>query len=917
MTECSATPAISFARDALPKNYSPQHMESLIYQFWLSNHLFAPDEALQAWYDGQGQPVPDDISQVPHFSVVIPPPNVTGTLHMGHALDCTIQDIFTRWHRMLGHRTLWMPGMDHAGIATQTVVEKRLNAGMIDGYAAGTSRHELPREAFLECVWAWATACRDGIRSQFQRLGISPDWSRERFTLDEGLSDAVRKTFVTLYEKGLIYRGEYIVNWDPATQSAISDIETEYTDEQSHLWHITYPLTYGGGELTVATTRPETLFGDVAVAVNPKDERYAKYIGKTVILPLTGRNIPVIGDEYVEMEFGTGALKITPAHDPNDFDVAKRHSLSPIRIFNDKAELLPLEFIPEPLHGLERWAVREQVEALLEGQGYLQAKMPHQHRVGRAQRSGEVIEPLLSKQWFISTRPLADACLNAHNKGELQFVPERWQKDYLRWLENINDWCISRQLMWGHRIPAWYHLETGETYVGETAPPNETEWAQDPDVLDTWFSSGLWPFSTMGWPDETASDLQAFYPTSLLVTGFDIIFFWVARMTMFAHEITEVSPFSTVYIHGLIRDEKGQKMSKSKGNTIDPVEVIDEQGCDGFRFALTSLITYGGQDIKLSKDKLEQGRLFSNKLWNAARFVGLNLESGPIAETLQEALLTDMDRWVLGRYEYVVREANRLLSDSRLGEYAQLLLDFTWYQFCDWYIEYAKYPMKSEDDALKANTRRVLHTVLEGVLKLLHPIMPYITEALWQQLPLRRGVSISTSPFPQQPTLYFHNSNINEEVSFVLGVVRALRNIRQQYNVPPAKAVDVIFEVADRHDSRVLARFLDTLKHFVPLDSVTLEARLAQKPEQVATNVVGHCRILVPLAGLIDVKQEIGRLQKQQAALVKDQQKLMNMLNNPQFLERAGEEVVNKNRTQLGELNQKLRLLEEQLEGLL
>ncbi len=905
-----------FPQNEMPTAYQAHAIEATCYQFWLGQELFEPDKALDAWYAAKGESRPDN-SAIPHFSMVIPPPNVTGNLHMGHALDNTIQDVFVRWHRMLGHRTLWMPGMDHAGIATQSIVERRLKAGEVAPYPAGTLRHELSREAFLKEVWHWATHCQDNIQAQFQRLGISPDWSRRRFTLDEGLSQAVRKTFIHLYHEGLIYRGERIVNWDPATESAISDIETDYTDEAGFLWHIAYPLTHGGGELIVATTRPETLFGDVAVAVNPKDPRYAAYIGQTVLLPLTGRSIPIIGDDYVEIDFGTGALKITPAHDPNDFEVGQRHGLTPLRIFNDAAELLALEFIPKSLHGLDRWKVREAVESLLKGQGYLRDKTAHAHRVGRAQRSGAIIEPLLSKQWFVRTKPMAEVCLKALDDEAIHFVPERWTKEYRRWLNNINDWCISRQLLWGHRIPAWHHTDTGEIYVGENPPTEDPQWTQDPDVLDTWFSSGLWPFSTMGWPDESAQDLQDFYPTSMLVTGFDIIFFWVARMTMFGHQLTGVSPFKTVYIHGLIRDEKGQKMSKSKGNTVDPVAVIDENGCDGFRFALINLITYGGQDIKLSKDKIEQGKLFSNKLWNASRFVLMNLEAGEIARHIDPSLLGDMDRWILGRYEFVVREANRMLSEHRLGEYAQLLLDFVWYQFCDWYIEYAKAPMKSDDEALKANKRLILHQVLEGVLKLLHPIMPYMTEALWQRLPLKKGLSISVSEFPQQASLHHHNSHLNEEISFMLGVVKTLRQIRQQYNVAPSKAVDVIFEAPESQDYRVLKRTEDTLRHFVALDHIILERQIDKKPEQVATGVVGHCKIMIPLAGLIDVEQEVARLKKQQATLSKDQQKLLGMLNNPQFLERAGEDVVAKNKGLLNEVNQQLRVLEEQLAGLL
>ena len=909
-------PATTEVSPAISSAFEPKIIETKWYQFWETQGLFKPEVALQAHWEAKNQPVP---TQPETYSIVIPPPNVTGTLHMGHALDNTIQDIFIRYHRMLGHETLWMPGTDHAGIATQAVVERKLLAGEIEGYPKGTTRVSVGKPQFLELVWVWSKQCQESIFGQFRRLGISPDWSRQRFTLDAGLSAAVQKTFVDLYNQGLIYRGTYIVNWDPGSESAISDIETEYFEEEGHLWHIAYPLATSGasgeGEIVVATTRPETLYGDVAVAVNPNDPKLSQYVGQQVIVPLTGRTVPVIADEAVELDFGTGALKITPSHDPNDYAIGQRHGLPQLLIFNTKAELLPLEGIPQALHGVGRWEARKQTEALLVELGLLRDKKAHTHRVGKAQRSGEVIEPLLSQQWFVKTKPLAETCLKALEAGELSFAPERWTKDYLRWMTNIQDWCISRQLWWGHQIPAWYHQTTGELYVGTQAPAGE-EWVQDPDVLDTWFSSGLWPFSTMGWPDLEAADFKKFYPTSLLVTGFDIIFFWVARMTMFGHQLTEKSPFEKVYIHGLVRDEKGQKMSKSKGNTVDPVELIETLGCDGFRFGLTSLITYGGQDIKLAKEKLEQGKLFANKLWNASRFVMMNLDSGPIAPKIDETLLAPMDSWILSRYEHTVAEANRLLKEQRLGEYAQLLLEFSWYQFCDWYVEYAKYPMRSGNPAVEANTRRVLLTVLEGLLKLLHPMMPYITEELWQRLPEKQGISISIAAFPLVETARFYNPALETEIAYLLDVVRGLRNVRQQYNVPPSKPVVVLAETKDGAEKSSLERNQVALRHFIPMESLQIATTLTGVPEAVASNVVGQTRLLVSLEGLVDVAQERQRLTKKRETLLKDQQKLAGMMSNEGFLAKAPPAVLQKNRELLAELEHQLALLEDQLAAL-
>lgn len=892
----------------LPKAYEPQTVEASTYRFWEEHKLFKPEN----------NPNASD-----KFSLVIPPPNVTGVLHMGHALDCTIQDILIRWQRMLGVKTLWMPGMDHAGIATQNVVERNLRE------QGGPGKDEMGREAFINLVWEWANARKGDIANQFKRLGISPDWDRQRFTLDEGLSKAVRHAFVHLYEKDLIYQGTYIVNWCPRCVSAISDIETDYVDEDSALWEIAYPLAEapaqaGGAHpvLVVATTRPETMVGDVAVAVNPEDPRYKQFIGKHVVLPLTNRTIPVIADDYVDMAFGTGALKITPAHDPNDFKLAQKHRLEPLWVIDERGRLKSEEFIPEEIRTLERFDARKRIEALLEQQGYLVRKLEHSHRVGHCQRCGTTIEPLLSKQWFVKTRPLADKCLDSLNSGRIRFIPERWTKDYVRWLTDIQDWCISRQLWWGHQIPAW-HCGSCQGVTVATEDPSQCihcgsgELVQDTDVLDTWFSSGLWPFSTMGWPDTAAPDFQDFYPTDVLVTGFDIIFFWVARMTMFGEELTGKSPFHTVYIHGLIRDEKGQKMSKSKGNTVDPVELIDEVGCDGFRFGLTSLITYGGQDIKLAKDKIDQGRLFGNKLWNASRFVLMNItpEGGEQVDDqpIDTSRLSLMDRWILSRYNRAARQANQLLSEYKFGELADTLYEFVWNGFCDWYVEYAKKQMQDPDT--QANTQRILLHVLSGILRMLHPIMPYVTEEIYQKLPHRRETSIMLAPYPQ-PDASLIDESISERIDYVLEAVRAIRNIRQQYNVPHQQPVKVTVVTTEAMEKDALATGMDILNHFTRLETLDIQDVVNGKSEHTAVNVVGHSRIIVPLEGLIDIRQELDRVRKKMTALLKEQEQLYKMMGNFEFLERAPAEVIEKNKARLQEVNKQVKALEEQLEGL-
>src|SRR5574344_493883 len=689
----------------LPTVYDAKETENSIYKFWEDNGLFKADAK----------------SLKKPYSIVIPPPNVTGVLHMGHALDETLQDILVRYHRMSGFETLWVPGTDHAGIATQNVVEKKLRE-------QGLSRNDLGREKFLEKTWEWANAHKSRILDQCKRLGASFDRSRERFTFDKGCSEAVKEVFVRLYEKGLIYKGAYIVNWCPRCQSAISDVETEYETEQGHMWEISYPLANESGAIVIATTRPETMFGDVAIAVHPEDFKYKDLIGKMVKIPLSGRTIPIIADEYVDNHLGTGAVKITPAHDPNDYEVGKRHNLRPVWVINGEGKMIDCPDFPWDVHNKDRYVAREIIVKMLEKQGFLVRIKDHEHNVVKCQRCNTTIEPLLSEQWFVKMKPLAKRAIEAIEKGEIEFIPERWTKNYLMWMENIRDWCISRQLWWGHQIPAFYNNTTGEMVVAKENPDPQN-YTQDKDVLDTWFSSGLWPFSTMGFPDKNAELYKKFYPTSVLVTGFDIIFFWVARMITMGYEFTDKAPFPVVYIHGLIRDENGQKMSKSKGNTIDPVEIIDKYGCDALRFTLTSLCTYGGQDIKISDERFEYGRNFANKIWNASRFVMMNLE-GVDNNDVDMNNLTIADKWILNKLNETAKLVNDNMKNYRIGETAHALYDFFWNQYCDWYVEIAKIQLQDED--LKLNTQRVLRYVLDMALRMLHPIMPHITEKSYQ-----------------------------------------------------------------------------------------------------------------------------------------------------------------------------------------
>ena len=880
----------------LPTAYNPGETEGEIYKFWEDNELFKADAK----------------SDKPPYSIVIPPPNVTGVLHMGHALDETLQDILIRYHRMAGYEALWVPGTDHAGIATQNVVEKQLRK-------ENKTRHDLGREKFVELTWQWANEHKSRILDQLKRLGASFDRSRERFTLDEGCSKAVKEVFVSLYNKGLIYKGAYIVNWCPRCQSAISDIETEYKTEQGHLWEISYPLKDEVGAIVIATTRPETMFGDVAIAVNPKDYKYRDLIGKQVCIPLTGRAIPIIADEYVDMEFGTGALKITPAHDPNDYEVGKRHGLTPLWVMDEKGHMVNNDLVPDTIRGLDRYEARKKTVEYLEQQGALIRVVEHEHNVGHCQRCGSTIEPYLSEQWFVKMKPLAEKPIKAIETGELKFVPERWTKIYLDWMENIRDWCISRQLWWGHQIPAYYCDDCGEMIVATEKPEKcpkcgSSRFTQDSDVLDTWFSSGLWPFSTMGWPNTESEDFKKFYPTSTLVTGFDIIFFWVARMVVDGYEFTGKSPFSTVFIHGLIRDENGQKMSKSKGNTIDPVIIIDKYGSDALRFTLTSLVTYGGQDIKVSDERFEYGRNFANKIWNASRFVLMNLE-GVDNNKIDMSSLTLADKWILNEFNRTAKEVNEHMANYRIGEIAHLLYDFFRSTYCDWYVEIAK--IQLQDEKQKLNTQRVLSYVLERTLRLLHPIMPHITERIWQLIPsdvYKEGqISIMKTSFPQFDSA-LQDIEAKEKMEFVIDTIKAIRNIRQTLNIPASALVDAKFYTEDK---KLIESSLPYVYRLSRVKQAEIFDLAAFEPQhKSASAVVGTTKVILPLDGLIDIEKEIAKQTKKLDQLTKEKSQLEGRLKNEKFVSNAPAELVEQTKQRISEIDVQLKAIEELVSSL-
>jgi len=866
----------------MPTTYNPKEVEPKWSRTWVEGGYYKAGEK-------PGAPV---------YSIVIPPPNVTGMLHIGHALDFTLQDILIRFKRMQGYDTLWLPGTDHAGIATQTRVEQTLRE------QEGLTRYDLGREKFLERVWQWKEHYASTIREQWDKMGFSLDYSRERFTMDEGLSRAVREVFVRLYRKGLIYRGKYIINWDPVFRTALSDIEVVYKEVQGHLYHLKYPLKDGSGHIVVATTRPETMLGDTAVAVHPDDERYRHLVGKTIVLPIVGREIPIIADEYVEKEFGSGAVKITPAHDPNDFEIGLRHNLPQVLVMDETGRM---NENAGKYRGMDRFECRKQIVKDLEELGALAKIEEHVHQVGHSERTGAVVEPYLSTQWFVRMKPLADKAIERQKSGRgVRFVPERFEKIYLHWIENVRDWCISRQLWWGHRIPAWHCADCGHITVSvdgvdrceKCSSPNVR---QDEDVLDTWFSSALWPFSTMGWPEDT-EDFRRFYPTSVLVTGYDIIYFWVARMIFSGLEFTDRIPFRDVLIHGLVRDAEGRKMSKSLGNGVDPLDVIEKYGADAMRFMISTSST-PGQDVRFRWERVEQARNFANKIWNASRFVIMNLD-GYEPGAFDPAALTTADRWILHRLNGAIRDVTRLLDQYDFGETGRVLYDFIWDELCDWYIEFSKLSLYGGDPAAKLNTQRVLVHVLDQTLRLIHPFMPFITEEIWQHLPTAdKGPSISLSDWPR-PEDARDNEEAAREMKLLMDVIRAVRNVRAEVNVPLGRKVQLLIRPSDGDALALLERSRGYLERFCGTSELVLDPAL-EAPEKAMTAIVTGAELYLPLAGLIDLGQEIARLEKELDTLNFEVERIEKKLANPGFVGKAPAKVVEEEKAKLADYREK------------
>ena len=919
----------------MDKTFEPQSIEQQCYKSWEEAGLFKAS--------GSGDP----------YCILLPPPNVTGSLHMGHGFQQTIMDALTRYHRMKGDNTLWQVGTDHAGIATQMVVERQLNA-------EGKTRHDLGREDFIKKVWEWKEHSGGTITGQMRRLGTSPDWSREVFTMDEDLSKAVTEVFVKLHEEGLIYRGKRLVNWDPVLHTAVSDLEVLNEEEDGHMWHMRYPLADGSGELVVATTRPETMLGDTAVAVHPDDERYQGFIGKEIKLPITGRLIPVIADDYVDQEFGTGCVKITPAHDFNDYDMGKRHNLPMINILTDDAKIN--DDAPEAYRGLDRFDARKQIVADLDAQGSLVKIEPHKLKVPRGDRTGAVIEPYLTDQWYVAVESLAKPAIEAVESGEIRFVPENWNKTYYQWMHNIQDWCISRQLWWGHRIPAWYD-ENGKVFVGRTEEEvrekhglgSDVTLSQDDDVLDTWFSSALWPFATMGWPEETP-DLETFVPSSVLVTGFDIIFFWVARMIMMTKKFTGKIPFKDIYITGLIRDENGDKMSKSKGNVLDPIDLIDgidieslvtkrtagmmqpqlaekiakrtrkqfpdgiqAYGTDALRFTFAAMASTS-RDINFDMARVEGYRNFCNKIWNASRFVLMNTEEHDTGRDGGEMVLSMADRWIWAKFQQTLVEFEKALEDYRFDIAAQTVYEFTWNQFCDWYLELTK-PVLNNDastEAEKRGTRHTLINVLESLLRLLHPLMPFITDTIWQRvvplsaLKVEEGASIMVQAFPEVDAAK-QDDKVLADIEWVKKFIVGIRNIRGEMDISPNKPLNALLKNVSDEDARRLdaaKAFLDKLSK---LETVTILKDGEEAPAS-ATALVGEMEILIPMAGLIDKDAELARITKAMEKIEKDVSRTRGKLGNEKFVSNAPEAVIEKERGKLEEGEKALAKLKEQFE---
>ena len=873
--------------DLAPK-YDPKEVEQGRYQKWLDQDLFKPSG------DKKAHP----------YSIVIPPPNVTGKLHLGHAWDTAIQDTLIRLKRMQGYDTLYLPGMDHAGIATQAKVEAKLRK-------QGKDRHEMGREAFVKQVWDWKDEYAAIIKSQWAKLGLSLDYSRERFTLDKGLSKAVRRVFVQLYNEGLIYRGEYIINWDPELQTALSDIEVVHQDDKGAFYHIKYPFVDGSGFVEIATTRPETMFGDTAVAVAPGDERYKDIVGKELILPIVGRHIPIIEDQHVDPEFGTGLVKITPAHDPNDFLVGNRHNLKRINVMNDDGTM---NENAGKYEGMDRFACREALVKDLKEQGYLIKVKPIVHSVGHSERSGVQVEPRLSTQWFVKMKPLADKVLeNQKTAGKVNFVPKRFEQTLNHWMEDVHDWVISRQLWWGHRIPAWYNKKTGEMYVGEEAPKDIENWKQDPDVLDTWFSSALWPFSTLGWPDEDSADFKRYFPTNALVTGYDIIFFWVSRMIFQSLHFTHKRPFNDVVLHGLIRDEQGRKMSKSLGNGVDPMDVIDQYGADALRWFLLNG-TAPGQDTRYNPKQLASAWNFINKIWNAARFVIMNLPEDAKAAHMPDTSKFDLsDSWIFDRLNHTVSEVIRLFDDYQFGEAGRELYNFIWNDFCDWYIEMAKVALNGSDEELKTRKQENLIWILDQILRLLHPIMPFVTEKLWLSMP-HEGKSIMVAKYPT-PHSEFVNDQARRDMAFLIEIIKAVRNIRMEVNAPLSSPIDIMIQLEDSNNERILTENEEYVKNFLHPKNLTIATGVTA-PKLAKTAVIAGAQIFVPLADLVNIDDEIKRMTKEEKDLQAEVERSSKKLNNQGFVAHAPEAVINKEKAKKADYENQLQNVQERIQEL-
>ncbi|MEE9425732.1 MAG: valine--tRNA ligase [Methylococcales bacterium] len=912
----------------MDKTYDPHAIETRWYTHWEDNGYFAPQ--------GQGDA----------FCIMIPPPNVTGSLHMGHAFQDTIMDALTRYHRMKGDQALWQPGTDHAGIATQMVVERQLNE-------QGLKRHDLGRDKFIERVWEWKQESGNTITKQLRRMGASPDWSRERFTMDEGMSKAVHEVFVKLYNEGLIYRGKRLVNWDPILHTAVSDLEVIQEETHGHLWHMRYPLADGSDHLIVATTRPETMLGDTAVAVHPDDERYQSYIGKTIKLPLTEREIPIIADQYVDQEFGSGCVKITPAHDFNDYDIGKRHDLPVLNIFNADASIN--DNAPEKYQGMDRFVARKQILADLDAQGLLEKTEDHTLVIPKGDRTGAVIEPLLTDQWFVKVETLAKPAIEAVESGQVRFVPDNWKNTYFEWMRNIEDWCISRQIWWGHRIPAWYDAD-GNIYVGHSEQevrekyslPASTNLQQDEDVLDTWFSSALWPFSTLGWPENTEA-LKTFYPTSVLVTGFDIIFFWVARMIMMGLKFMGEVPFREIYMHGLIRDASGQKMSKSKGNVLDPLDLIDgisleelikkrttglmqpemkpkverdtikdfpdgiqSFGTDALRFTFASLAS-NGRDIRFDMGRIEGYRNFCNKLWNAARYVLMNTDGQDTGLGTEDRSYSLPDRWIQSRLQHTTKIVTESINSYRFDLASQAIYDFVWNEYCDWYLELSKIVLQQDDAVAARGTRQTLATVLDSALRLLHPLMPYITEEIWQKIAPLAGVTgetIMLQPFPEVQTVRI-DAEAESEMDWLMKFVLGVRRIRGEINIPPGKPLPVLLQDGSTQDRQFFDNNTALIQRMARLETAQWLEENQPAPEAAIT-LVGDLKILVPMAGLIDKQAELDRLSKEISKIEANLPRIEGKLNNPKFVDKAPSTVIEKERTKLAAFRSQLDQLQEQ-----